>query len=112
MDTVSIKGLFLTPLKIIYHPNGNIFHGIKRSDNGFSGFGEAYFSTIKGGQIKGWKRHTRMTLNLVVPLGKVIFVIYDDRENNNAIGKFFKIELSPDSLCPAFFVNDLIAEAA
>ena len=29
-------------------------------------------------KIKAWKRHTRMTMNLVVPIGKVKFVFYDE----------------------------------
>ena len=97
MDNLNIDGVFLTPLKIIYHPKGDIFQGIKKSDNGFSGFGEAYFSTIRDGEIKGWNRHKRMTLNLVVPLGKVFFVIFDNRENSNTRGSFFEVELSPDN---------------
>ena len=43
----------------------------------FSEYGEAYFSTLKFGEIKGWNMHERMVLNLIVPIGKVIFVIYD-----------------------------------
>jgi dTDP-4-dehydrorhamnose 3,5-epimerase len=68
-----MKGLTITPLKRIEHPKGNIFHAIKKSSPGFQGFGEAYFSTIIKGETKGWKRHNRMTLNLVVPVGSVRF---------------------------------------
>ena len=37
-------------------------------------FGEAYFSKIKFNKIKAWKYHSKMTLNLAVPHGKVKFV--------------------------------------
>ena len=94
MDEGSIEGVILTPLNKIFHPKGDIFHGIKKSDIGFSGFGEAYFSTIKGGQIKGWNRHKKMILNIVVPMGEVAFVIYDDQEESGSKGKFFKVTLS------------------
>lgn len=97
MDEINIDGVILTSLKKIYHPKGNIFHGMKKSDRGFVGFGEAYFSTIKGGEIKGWNKHKRMTLNLVVPVGEVTFVIYDDREKSGSKGNFFKIELSSNN---------------
>lgn len=97
MDEINIEGLILTQLKKIHHPKGDVLHGMKKSDNGYVGFGEAYFSTIKGGQIKGWNRHKRMTLNLVVPVGKVTFVIYDDREKSISRSKFFEVELSPDN---------------
>ncbi|MCH8012523.1 MAG: dTDP-4-dehydrorhamnose 3,5-epimerase family protein [Candidatus Marinimicrobia bacterium] len=97
MDEININGVFLTPLKKIYHPKGDIFHGMKKSDAGFAGFGEAYFSTIKGGQIKGWNKHTRMTLNLVVPIGTVAFVLYDGREGSSMESSFCKIEIGRDN---------------
>lgn len=84
-----MDGVILTPLKQIYNSKGDIFHAMKRSDKGFSGFGEAYFSTIKKDDIKGWKKHNKMTLNLVVPVGEIEFVIYDDN-----IQKFYTIKLS------------------
>ena len=79
--------LTLTPLKQIFNPKGDIFHAMKKSDSGFDGFGEAYFSTINRGDIKGWKKHTKMTLNLVVVSGEIEFVIYNEEE-------FFSVKLS------------------
>lgn len=79
----------VTPLKQIFHPKGDIYHGMKKSDPGFSGFGEAYFSTIHKGDIKGWKKHTEMTLNLIVLNGEIEFVIYNEEEK-----EFFSILLS------------------
>jgi dTDP-4-dehydrorhamnose 3,5-epimerase len=73
-----MDGVILTPLKQIYHPKGDIYHAMKKSDVGFNGFGEAYFSTIHQHDIKGWKKHTEMTLNLVVPIGEIEFVIYNE----------------------------------
>jgi len=84
-----VDGVILTPLKQIYHPKGDIFHAMKKSDNGFDGFGEAYFSTLHGGDIKGWKKHTKMVLNLVVPMGEIEFVIYDEKKD-----EFFSVKLS------------------
>ena len=94
MDDIDIEGLILTPLKRIYHPKGDVFHGLKKSDAEFSSFGEVYFSTINDGEIKGWNKHKMMTLNLVVPFGEVTFVIYDDREKSSSKGEFFKVTLS------------------
>jgi len=73
-------------LKIIENENGPILHALKSSEQEFCGFGEAYFSEIKKGCIKGWKKHLSMTLNITVPIGKIKFVIFDDIEN-----KFFEI---------------------
>lgn len=75
----NIDGVLLTPLEIIDTPGGNVLHGMKLDDPGYSGFGEAYFSIVESGIVKGWKRHRQMALNLVVPVGAVRFVIYDDR---------------------------------
>ncbi len=84
-----MEQIILTPLKQIYNPKGDIFHGMKKSDNGYNGFGEAYFSTINKGDIKGWKKHTLMTLNLIVVSGEIEFVVYNDKTK-----EFFSTKLS------------------
>lgn len=84
-----MDGVILRPLKQICHPKGDVYHAMKKSDIGFEGFGEAYFSTINKGDIKGWKKHTKMTLNLVVPIGEIEFVVYNERTK-----EFFSIKLS------------------
>lgn len=85
-----MDGVKLTSLKIINNSKGDIFHAIKSSSDGFSKFGEAYFSEIKFNKIKGWKMHKEMTLNLVVVVGKVQFVVYDGKS-------FFSTILSKDN---------------
>jgi len=92
-----IEGVLLNTLKQIYHPKGDVFHGIKKSDPGFTDFGEAYFSTIHAGDIKPWKKHLRMTLNLVVPVGMIRFVIHDDRKESYTQGQTMVIELGSDN---------------
>lgn len=92
-----IEGVLLTPLKYIPHPKGDVFHGMKKSDPGFIDFGEAYFSTIHVGDIKPWKKHLQMTLNLIVPIGKIRFVIYDDRMGSSTQDKYMSVELGPEN---------------
>lgn len=87
-----MDGVILTPLKQIYNPKGNIFHAMKNSDIGYSGFGEAYFSTIDQNKIKGWKKHTKMTLNLIVPIGEIEFIIYNEKNKD-----FFSVKLSKNN---------------
>jgi len=94
-----IPDLILTPLKVIELEDGNVLHALKKSDKGFFGFGEVYFSKINYNAIKGWKRHRLMTLNFVVPLGKIKFVVYDDREDSSSQGQFSQIILSIDNYC-------------
>lgn len=94
MDEI-IEGVVLHPLKRIEVPKGDVLHALKSTDKGYCGFGEAYFSQIEAGAVKGWKRHNRMTLNLIVPIGAVKFVIYDDRKDSRTCGKFVEVILSP-----------------
>jgi dTDP-4-dehydrorhamnose 3,5-epimerase len=87
-------GVVLTPLKIVSGDQGDVLHGMKASDESFVSFGEAYFSTVKYGGRKGWKKHTRMVLNLVVPIGEIGFVLFDDRTESTTRNRFFEISLS------------------
>jgi dTDP-4-dehydrorhamnose 3,5-epimerase len=72
----------LTTLKIIPNPKGNILHALKQSEATFENFGEAYFSFVEPNVFKGWKMHTRMLLNLVVPVGAVEFYIINGKEHS------------------------------
>ena len=75
-------------LKIMKSKHGNVIKIINKSSNYYFGFNELYFSQIKKNKIKGWKKHTRMTMNLKVILGKVKFIFSKDQK------KFKKIILS------------------
>ncbi len=55
----------------------------------FKGLGEAYFSRVNPGCIRGWKRHNEMTVNVVVPVGHVRFVVKND-------DSFEAFDLGPD----------------
>lgn len=74
----SIEGVSITPLRKIHNPKGDIFHVLKSTEDLFLGFGEAYFTTVNHGDLKGWKQHTKMVMNLVVPVGKVAFHFYNE----------------------------------
>ncbi len=86
-----MQGVLLTPLRRIPTGGGDVRHAMQAGAPGFTGFGEAYFSSVDKGAVKGWKRHSRMTLNLVVPVGAVRFVVVDE-----ARGERFDTLLSPD----------------
>ena len=90
-----IEGVSLHSLKQISVPKGDLWHAFKMNDEGFVGFGEAYLTQIEPHQIKGWKRHNRYVLNIVVIVGAVKFVIYDDRQESITRGQFEEIILSP-----------------
>ena len=86
--------ILLTPLRRIPTGRGDVLHGMKRTDPGYAGFGEAYFSTVDAGLEKGWKRHREMVLNLVVVSGTVEFTLWDDRADGEPAVR--TVRLSPD----------------
>ena len=92
-----MNGVEITKLDMMQTPGGDVMHGLKSIDSSFVGFGEAYFSIIDHQSIKGWKRHKRMTLYLIVPTGSVKFVIHDDRIESSSYGEFKVVELSRDN---------------
>ena len=97
IDVVSDQNLdnvLITSLAIIDTPGGDVLHGMKVDALGYAGFGEAYFSSVEQGFIKGWKRHREMTLNLIVIDGEIEFVIFDERPSSSTYQKFQKVTLS------------------
>ena len=89
-----LEGMIKSELKIIDADNGSIMHVLKNSDNGYKEFGEVYFSTIVKDTIKAWKLHKRMTSNLIVPAGTVLFSFMDVRHESSTLNQTFKIILS------------------
>lgn len=89
MGTVTLAAILLTPLPCIQTTGGDVLHALKQSDAGYANFGEAYFSWVSAGAVKAWKRHMRMTMNVVVPVGQVRFVF---RSLNAGGGDEFRVE--------------------
>lgn len=71
---MNFDDILVTPLRRIETAGGDVLHAMKHCDFGYAGFGEAYFSWVSARAVKAWKRHTRMTMNIVVPVGQVKFV--------------------------------------
>ena len=91
-----IDGVMIVDLNIITTDGGAVMHGLKHSDSAYTGFGEAYFSKVGFGKIRGWKRHLKMTSNLIVPFGQMRFVFIDDRPRSPTEGKQMDIQLSSE----------------
>ncbi|MBK8562723.1 MAG: dTDP-4-dehydrorhamnose 3,5-epimerase family protein [Saprospiraceae bacterium] len=91
---MKIQGCLLTPLRIIPGEKGDVLHALRSTDEGFAAFGEAYFSSVKKGEVKGWRRHHHMTLNLVVPVGNIRFLLHDERLDSPSIGMLEAVTLS------------------
>ena len=109
MDKVSLKDIKTTNLQKIKITKGDVLKILSKSESSFKNFGECYFSWINPNQIKGWKIHNKMTLNLVVPIGKVKFVFLMpsmvEKFRIIEIGessKFYKRITVPPKICFAF----------
>ena len=89
-----LEGMLKTDLKIIEADTGSILHALKKTDSGYKTFGEVYFSTVNEHAVKAWKLHQKMTLNLIVPVGEVLFIFLDSRKQSETHNKICKIILS------------------
>lgn len=96
----SINGVSLTPLRQILDDRGAVLHMLRADAEEFTVFGECYFSEIKPGFFKAWKRHLRQTQNLAVPVGRAKFVLLDDRSDSVTKGTLMELILGrPDCYC-------------
>lgn len=109
----------LTDLARIPTAGGDVLHAMKATDQGFAGFGEAYVSIVLPGATKGWKRHRRMVLNLVVLTGCVRFHLHHANETSSLIlspepgGRFARLTVQPGiwlaftgiATCPSLVLN-------
>jgi dTDP-4-dehydrorhamnose 3,5-epimerase len=89
MGKATLDDILVTKLNRIEIIKGNVMHALKAGEAGFAGFGEAYFSLIEKNEIKAWKLHKQMVMNLIVPIGNVKFVFFRMDQNNK---KIFRVE--------------------
>ncbi len=71
-----VEGVTLRPLRQFPDERGAVLHMLRAGDPHFEQFGEIYFSTIRQGAVKAWHKHTRKTVNLAVPLGRIRLVVF------------------------------------
>lgn len=86
--------IFVTPLKRIPHPQGDILHIIQTGSPATTLIKEVYASHIHKNETKGWKRHLHLPLNIVVIAGKINFSFADDRKKDVA-PSYSNLVLSP-----------------
>ena len=105
----TIIDITISDLKIIPNPKGDILHVMKSNEDSFKEFGEIYISKINFNEIKAWKLHKRMTSNIVVPSGKVKFVLCDlRRESKHTLINEFSFDTKlqkvsvPPGICYGF----------
>lgn len=83
-----------TELRRIETSGGEVMKALHADEADFNGLGEAYFSRIDAGCVRGWKRHNEMTVNVVVPVGHVRFVVASDQGSHDTTFEAF--DLGPE----------------
>ncbi|MEC8999733.1 MAG: dTDP-4-dehydrorhamnose 3,5-epimerase family protein [Actinomycetota bacterium] len=97
-DGPAIHDVLLTDLFRFEDDRGTVLHHLRNDDPTFTGFGECYFSEVVAGAVKAWKRHRHQTQHLAVPVGRVRFVVYDDRQSSPTRGSLDVVDLGrPDA---------------
>lgn len=93
-----------TELKIVPTDGGNVLHGYLKNNPDKIDIHEVYFSTINKDQIRGWKMHKKMTVNLMVPIGKVkIHIVQESKDSFEyhryeeilSQSPYFRLSISP-----------------
>jgi dTDP-4-dehydrorhamnose 3,5-epimerase len=92
-----IDGVCVEKLKTIEDSRGKVMHMMRCDSPLFVAFGEIYFSTVKCGVVKAWKKHLKMTQLFAVPVGKIKLVIYDDRDASHTKNRLMEIEVGEDN---------------
>jgi len=72
---MTIAPAIFTPLARIATDGGEVLKALRSDEPDFLGVHEAYFSRVDPDQVRAWKLHTEMTVNVVVPVGHVRFVV-------------------------------------
>ncbi len=98
VTNTEIEGVTLTKKMVFRDGKGAVLHMVKKSSPNFNDdFGEIYFSKVKKNIIKGWKIHHEYSQRIVVPYGKVRFVLIDHRETSPSYRSVTQCELSEES---------------
>lgn len=92
----AIDGVQVIPLRRIPDERGTVMHMMRSTDAHFERFGEIYFSSVYAGAVKGWHRHSVMTLNYACVHGRIKHVMFDDREGSPTRGALMEVFLGPD----------------
>ena len=100
MGSNSLNPCF-TKIEPISHPKGDLYKIITKNSENYIDFGEAYFTSIKQRETKGWKKHRVMYLNLTVPVGNVKFHVLSSnlqqrKEYTIGQGNYGSLFIPPD----------------
>ena len=99
MGQIKLNKIRIEKYNFVKNKNGIILKILNNKQSNLKSYKDAYFSFIKFNKVKGWKKHLKMTMTLIVPVGKVKFVFYDEEKFMPIIlgdNKFYKIIVPPN----------------
>jgi len=82
-----IAGVKTKSLKMIPDERGRLMEILRRDDDLFVGFGQAYITTAYPGVVKAWHYHTKQTDNFACLHGMIKLVLYDNRNGSATHGE-------------------------
>jgi dTDP-4-dehydrorhamnose 3,5-epimerase len=77
-----IDGVKVKHLRVIPDERGRLMEILRRDDDLFLNFGQAYVTTAYPGVVKGWHYHKKQADNMTVVRGMMKLVLYDSREHS------------------------------
>ena len=95
--TAHLDGVLITPLVTIGDERGPVMRMLRVDDSQFAGFGEIYFSAVRSGAVKAWRRHRRATSQLAVPVGSIHLALFDDRPGSATSGRLLAFETGAEN---------------
>jgi len=90
-----IDGVTIRPLRRFRDERGQLMKMQEATDPEFKGFGEVYFSTVRPGVVKAWRRSSAWR-NYRVVHGAIRLVLADRREGSPTRGALDEITMDDD----------------
>lgn len=97
-DVPLIEGSATKSLRVIPDERGRLMEIMRRDDEVFEKFGQAYITTAYPGVVKAWHYHKHQTDHFCVVKGMMKVVLYDEREDSptkGAVNEYFLGEYNP-----------------
>lgn len=77
-----IDGVKIKKLKVIPDERGRLMEILRRDDELFQNFGQAYATTTYPGVVKAWHKHEKQTDNIACVAGLIKMALYDARTDS------------------------------
>lgn len=93
-----IEGVKTKKLRVIPDERGRLMEILRSDDEMFSRFGQVYMTTTYPQVVKAWHYHKEQDDNIVVAVGMLKLVLFDDRKGSptrGQVNEFFIGEHNP-----------------